>query len=72
MKRTINFIVFTFVLAALFTSCRKDYTCKCTSADNSTTGISYMKSTQKRAEKSCERDDRNWKTTGLGGGCKLL
>lgn len=71
MRKSVNFIVLVFVLAALFTACGKDYTCKCSSADNTTTGISTMKTTKKKAERACERDDKNWKAEGLGGGCTL-
>lgn len=63
-------IVAVAVVATLFASCKKDYSCTCKTTDNgtvlSTTTVSLGKQTKKDAEAACSA-----KVTGSTGGSTI-
>ena len=57
MKKLLLFIAFVFITTLTFTSCRKDYNCKCTRTDSSggtRVDETTVTSSKKHAQRDCD------------------
>lgn len=68
MKKIISSLALVAIAAVSFTSCKKDYTCTCTSLGK-TYSTTYEKTTKDDAQSKC--DAANTGEALLGGSCKL-
>ena len=68
MKKALTLFAGVALVAMLFTSCKKDYTCTCTISGVSTPAT-YTKVSKKTATDACDALNATW--TALGGSCTL-
>ncbi len=68
MKKALTLFAGVALVAMLFTSCKKDYTCTCTVSGVSTT-VTYSKVSKKDATTSCDASNATFVIAG--GSCKL-
>ncbi|GDX52114.1 hypothetical protein LBMAG27_11610 [Bacteroidota bacterium] len=68
MKKALTLFAGVAVVAMLFSSCKKDYTCTCTSAGVSTPAT-FVKVSKKDATDACNQLNTTWAL--LAGSCKL-
>lgn len=62
-------IVAIALLAASFTSCKKDYTCKCSIPSGAAQDIPMNKAKKKDAKSACDAANTTW--SSAGGSCTL-
>lgn len=68
MKKALTLFAGVAVVAMLFSSCKKDYTCTCTASGLSTTAT-FVKVSKKDATDACDQLNTTWALTS--GSCKL-